>query len=210
MPREVIKPRLDTSRLTAQDSQGLLRSEARNCLTSRNAQVVFLADFAEIECGITLDTQDLADLFRVSRSRARRMLSKTCLTPKLPHRPPTSTLEQDEAAWQLIRNGASTGNVVLQRELLKFIETRFRKILTYGWVKSFLHRRAQNVNQVVVSPQELPQLQIPRRYLNEYIALIQKYLPIVPAELIFNLDETGLSNWEERKRKLVLIPAELD
>jgi hypothetical protein len=135
--------------------------------------------------GITLDMQDLADPFQVTRSRARKVLCAALSTPKFPHRPPTLTLEQTEAACQLIRNAASTGNFVTSRQLLNSIETEFRKTLTYGWAKSFFRQSAHNVKQVVVSPQELPRLQIPRRYLNEYIILIQQYVPLVPAELIF-------------------------
>jgi hypothetical protein len=36
--------------------------------------------------------------------------------------------------------------------------------------------------------------------------LIKKIVPSLPAELIFNLDETGLSDWENRKTKPVLVP----
>jgi hypothetical protein len=134
-----IEPLLSTSRLTTQDSRALLRSEAWNCLESRNAQLIFLADLVETECGIPFDTQDFAELFQVTRSRGRRVLYKARVTPELPHRPPTLTLEQEEAACQLIWNATSTGNFVAYRELLNFIETEFRKILTSGWVKSFLH-----------------------------------------------------------------------
>jgi hypothetical protein len=34
--------------------------------------------------------------------------------------------------------------------------------------------------------------------LDEYIQLIKKYAPTVPAELILNIDETGLLDWEEK------------
>jgi hypothetical protein len=37
--------------------------------------------------------------------------------------------------------------------------------------------------------------------------LIKNYVPKIPAELIFNTDETGLSDWEERKEKMVLVPS---
>jgi hypothetical protein len=42
--------------------------------------------------------------------------------------------------------------------------------------------------------------------LDRYLALIEFWVPLVPAELIFTLDETGLPDWEERKPKPVLIP----
>jgi hypothetical protein len=59
---------------------------------------------------------------------------------------------------------------------------------------------------IVVSQEQL-RLGIPRECLNDYISLIKEYVPLVPAEVIFNLDETGLSDWEERKTKPVIIPS---
>jgi hypothetical protein len=44
--------------------------------------------------------------------------------------------------------------------------------------------------------------------MDDYIRLIQTYVPFVPTELIFNLDETGLSDWEERKSKPVVVPSD--
>jgi hypothetical protein len=110
MPREVIEPLLCTNRLTAQDPRALPRSEGWNCLESWNAQLVFRADFAEIERGITLDTQELADIFQVTRSPAHKVLYKERFALKLPHRPTTLKLEQEDVACQWIRNAASTGN----------------------------------------------------------------------------------------------------
>jgi hypothetical protein len=41
--------------------------------------------------------------------------------------------------------------------------------------------------------------------LDQYIAVIKKCLPLVPAELMFNIDEGGFSDWEERKAEPVFI-----
>jgi hypothetical protein len=60
-----------------------------------------------------------------------------------------------------------------------------------------------------VSPQEQRLLQVPRSDLDEDIALIQTLVPLVLAELIYNLNETGLSDWEEPRDKIVLIPAQV-
>jgi hypothetical protein len=52
--------------------------------------------------------------------------------------------------------------------------------------------------------QEKVRLEVPRCYLEEHLTLIKKIVPIVPTELLVNLGETGLSEWENRKSKLVL------
>jgi hypothetical protein len=59
-----------------------------------------------------------------------------------------------------------------------------------------------------VAPQEKLRLQVPRTFLDGYIKLIKEWVPLMPAEMIFNIDECGFSDWEERKSKPVLIPRE--
>jgi hypothetical protein len=59
---------------------------------------------------------------------------------------------------------------------------------------------------MVISPQEQLKLQVPHKFHDEYIAMLQAYVSFVPAQLIFDLDETGLSDWEECKAKPVIIP----
>ena len=49
---------------------------------------------------------------------------------------------------------------------------------------------------------------MPRKYL-EYLNLVEKVIFIAPAALIYNIDETGLSIWEDKKSKTVIIPKEL-
>jgi hypothetical protein len=94
-----------------------------------------------------------------------------------------------------IRHWFSAGNYVTQREVLSFVAESFGKTVTHGWLSSFFDRWSDHIIRTVVSPQEQLILQIPRFFLEDYIRLIQTY---VPTELIFNLDETELCDWEER------------
>jgi hypothetical protein len=87
------------------------------------------------------------------------------------------------------------------------MEQNFGKILTYGWLRTFLDRHRSQVRRAVVHPQEYVRLQVSSCWLDSYIQFIKNYVPKIPAELIFNLDETGLSDWEERKEKVVLVPS---
>jgi hypothetical protein len=68
---------------------------------------------------------------------------------------------------------------------------------------------ADEVRKAVAAPGELSRLQVLRRHLDQYIDLITKRVPFVPAELIFDLDETAFSNWEDSTAKPVLIPTNL-
>jgi hypothetical protein len=51
-------------------------------------------------------------------------------------------------------------------------------------------------------------LEVSREYLYQYIRLIKEYVPLVPTELLFDIGESGFSDWEERKPKCVLMPTE--
>jgi hypothetical protein len=60
----------------------------------------------------------------------------------------------------------------------------------------------------VVRPQGNVRFEGPHEYLDGSIRLIKEYVPLVPTELLFNINESGFSDWEERKPKSVLIPTE--
>jgi hypothetical protein len=66
------------------------------------------------------------------------------------------------------------------------------------------------VCQSTVSPTERTQLHVSQSYLDQYLALIKEWVAVVPAELMFSIDECGLSDWEERKPKSVLIPCRVN
>jgi hypothetical protein len=104
----------------------------------------------------------------------------------------------------MIQDKAVTGSYVKRRELINYIEANFRTSFTYGWIYCFLQRRADEVRKAIVTPGELPRFQVPRQYLDHCINPIKKLVSFVPAELIFNLDETRLSDCEGSKLKPVL------
>jgi hypothetical protein len=56
------------------------------------------------------------------------------------------------------------------------------------------------------SPQEEPRLQVPRIFLEKTIWNMHETLQGCPADLVLNLDENGISDWEDRKPKKVVVP----
>jgi hypothetical protein len=56
------------------------------------------------------------------------------------------------------------------------------------------------------APQEVQRLEVPRRFLDETVRCLNKFVNGLPIELIFNLDEVGISEWENRISKNVNIP----
>jgi hypothetical protein len=121
------------------------------------------------------------------------------------HRPLKLDETHEKPVLQFVQDGFTSGKYVAQRGVLSFVNEHFQKTVTYGWLASFMERWEGIVIRTTVVPQEQLRLRIPRECLNDYVSFIKEYVPLVPAELIFNLDETSLSDWEERKTKLVII-----
>ena len=91
-----------------------------------------------------------------------------------------------------------------QSDILSYVETNFKIFLTKGWLNSFISRRSNLIQKTFVLPQESLRFQVPRCYLIEYLDFVEKIIGITPAKYIYNIDETGLSDWEERKQKWLL------
>jgi hypothetical protein len=51
---------------------------------------------------------------------------------------------------------------------------------------------------------------VPRVFLDETICYLREFVQVMKEELVFDLDEVGMSDWEDRKDKKVVVPAALD
>jgi hypothetical protein len=54
--------------------------------------------------------------------------------------------------------------------------------------------------------QEDTRLEVSRVFLNETICYLREHVQWMKAELIFNLDQVGVSEWQDRRDKKVFIP----
>jgi hypothetical protein len=59
---------------------------------------------------------------------------------------------------------------------------------------SFLVRPPGRICRTVVSASEKPRIEIPQLFSEKYLILIKEYIPLVPTELIFNIDEREFNN----------------
>jgi hypothetical protein len=127
----------------------------------------------------------------------------------MPPHPPSRLNEGETAAVvAFINNGYRTNDYVTHRDGLRFISTNIGKYLTSQWMAWFLQSHEDQLCQTIVRPQENVRLEVSREHLKRYINLIKEYVSLVPTELIFNIAESGFSDWEERKPKIILIPVE--
>ena len=116
-------------------------------------------------------------------------------------------LEQQILDW--IEQKAEQSTPVGKREIKDYCTTELKVPTTRGWVNSFVIRHSDRIFKTKSAPQEQQRLQVPRVFLERTVQDLSEHVQGCVAELVFNLDEVGISDWEDRKAKTktVIVPA---
>jgi hypothetical protein len=138
--------------------------------------------------------------FNCSHCPARSTLANGLNPPKSggPHLAVDAESNANILAWiqkQAEKNAKVRGTEIKNayRDVWKFAASR-------GCVDSFISRHSAKLTEKKSSPQEKPRWQVPRIFLEETICSTHETLQRCPADSVFNLDEVGISDWENRKR----------
>jgi hypothetical protein len=80
--------------------------------------------------------------------------------------------------------------------------------VTKGQVDSFLGPHQTELIETTSTPQEEegPRIQVPRICRHETTPAMNEAVEMHPSELVFNLEDAGISEWEDRKSKRVVVP----
>jgi hypothetical protein len=90
-------------------------------------------------------------------------------------------------------------NLAVNRaEILHECNERFGESITKGWVDSFRTRHAKQLFETKRALQENPRLELPRVFLQAWLHGFRDHIHQACAELVFNLDEIEISEWEDR------------
>jgi hypothetical protein len=93
-----------------------------------------------------------------------------------------------------------------QKQTLAFIAKQYSCSLTKGWLHAFIRRHLNEVQICRSLPQEDTRLTVPREHLEAHIGNMKNIVEGKFSELVFNLDEVGSSDWEDRKPRKVIAP----
>jgi hypothetical protein len=77
-------------------------------------------------------------------------------------------------------------------------------------VNSFGLRHSAEVIQTKSTPEWEQRLQVPRAFPERTARDLNEHVQGCVSELVFNLDEVGISDWEDRETRKVVVPATLD
>jgi hypothetical protein len=113
--------------------------------------------------------------------------------------------EQQILDW--IQQNAEQSKPVSKKEIKDYDTSQVKASIARGWVKSLLRRHPDQIIQTKSVPQEQQHLQVPRVFLDDTVQNLNKCVQECVDELVFNLDEVRISDWEDRKTRTVLVPA---
>ena len=195
--------------ITARDIRAATKVEEFHGCTSRNEQMYFLRQFFHENCYKSVSAKLLATIYDTSEGNVRKIICRQKKGRKTHGRPLSLVVENENLLVAQILSKRDTSEFMTIPEIIKYVEEAFKLTITRGWVNSFVFRYKDDLKKSVITAQDQLRLQVPRVYLEEYLDLIEVIIEATPAELVYNIDETGLSDWEEKKPKTVIVPARI-
>jgi hypothetical protein len=145
-------------------------------------------------------------IFQLNPRTVRKYLLRGVQDPKQPgrHRALDESLESELVNHILL--AFNEGTAMTQKQVLEFVCKQYSRLLTKGWVHAFIGRHLDSLQICRSIPQDDTRLTIPRENLERHIQNMRSIVEGKFAELVFNLDEVGSSDWEDRKPRKVVAP----
>jgi hypothetical protein len=116
------------------------------------------------------------------------------------------TLNQDREQQILdrIQQNPAQDTPVTREEIMDYCTAQFKIEFTQGCVNSFGLQYSHDIIPTKSAPQEQQRMKVPRAFPERTIQDLHDYVEGWVAELVFNLDEVGISDYEDRETQKVI------
>jgi hypothetical protein len=171
------------------------------------SSIVFFDNYARESLDHPVHPQELATLFELNK---RTVWNDLLHGPQQPGPLGRHVVLDGEIELSLIRmllDAFHEQKAMTQTKFLKIIGEQQNPKLTKGWLHDFIGRHLDELQICRSLPREDLQMAVPRAYLEDHICILYTHITGRVAELVFNLDELGSADWEDRKAKKVIVPA---
>jgi hypothetical protein len=172
----------------------------------RAYQIFDIANRAPRQCEIDISINSLARAFNCSDYAVRSALKNGFDHPISRGRHLALDAISDASISEWIKKNAESNTAVTRTDIKNYCFKVYKFQASRGWVDSFILHHSDEFTEKKNSPQEDRRLQVRRIFLNETICYMNEAVQGGPADLGFNLDEVGISDWEDRKPKKVVVP----
>jgi hypothetical protein len=119
----------------------------------------------------------------------------------------------DESEIQIlesIRSQAEKCPPMTRTDLRYDCEVKYSCSISRGLADSFILRHKADLSETKSTPEEDARLEVPQAFLDETVNYLREYVQRMKVELVFNLDDVGMSEWEDHKVRKVIIPTTKD
>jgi hypothetical protein len=120
---------------------------------------------------------------------------------------PALDADREQQILDWIQQKAEQSTPVEKTEIKDYCTTQLKVPITRDWGNSFVLRHSDQIFKTKSTPQEHQRLQVPRMFLERTVQDLKEHIQRCVAELVFNLDEVGISDWEDRTTERVIVRA---
>jgi hypothetical protein len=179
-------------------------------LQYRSHPIYIVADFVRETAGQELSVNQFARNFECHPAGVKVALANGLEEPK--SRGQHSAFDDDSEGEILTWIEVQTKKYrpMTHTYLRHYCQTKYSRPVTRGWIDSFSLRHGDDLTEAKITSQEDTRLEVLRAFLDEMVRCLREYVQGMKAELIFNLDEVGMSELENRKDKKVMVPKTMD
>jgi hypothetical protein len=206
IPHEELLPQLQKYCFSERMVRLLQREPVFGELQYRPHQIYFVHDFALRNNHPELSTRQLSRAFGCDIQRVKAALENGLNEPKVRGRHFAFDDDSEVQILEWIQGQAEKCEPVTRTDLKHHCEVKYSRSISRGWVDSFILRHREDLFETKSTPQEEVRLEVPRAFLDETTRCLREHVQGMKAELVFNLDEVGISEWEDRKQKKVIVP----
>jgi hypothetical protein len=205
IPIALLLPDLMQNCVDARAARVLAHDENFAVLQFQCQQIYYVYDFVTSRLEIPISPSARTRGFSCKRDRIMSALAHGLEAPEMRARHPGLAEDREREILGWIEKCATKSRPITRLNLREHVATEYDVPAKRGWVNSFIRRHIGELCVAKSSPQEAQRLEIPRCFLEQTLAYIAQFVHGRPTELVFNLDQVGISEWEDRKPQKVLV-----
>ena len=209
LPLSEIEAKLEMLDISPRFIRALIRDPEFQSKLYKNHQLCYLHEFTLKLNGPYLSYKQLSEIFGMNPKTVSRSLRNGPQDPKPLGRHQALENNIEEQIVTQIINKANMGEAMTYKQVLLYAKELSKKDLTRGWLNQFYLRNNHMIKKCRSFPQEDLRLCIPREYLKKHISNM-KNVGGRFSELVFNLDEVGISEYEDRRPKKVFVGTNIE
>jgi hypothetical protein len=209
IPLDVILPQIISEGLCEGDACDLALDDNLVKSHFRAHQIFYLQSFARNKFRKELSIKAIARVFEIQLKDVRNALGNGDAIPKRRGEHPALEDDTEKRLLEWTTKNAQNHACVNRTEVLHDCRETLSAAVTEGWVDSFLIRHHTELFETTRRPQENPRLEIPRSCLDTMGECLRQPVQDCCADLVFNLDEVGISEWEDRVARKVIVPVSM-